>query len=83
MQIALAFYSDWRKIHSEDDAMKPLLQLNLQDNSQKPEQANLPDLDRREPESPEVLKRMNQIANRVAHKAGAEYGRYSSGIFSK
>jgi hypothetical protein len=63
--------------------MEPLLQLNLKSDSQNPEQTNLPEADRHEPESPEAIKKMNQIANRVAHKAGAEYGRYRSGIFSK
>lgn len=63
--------------------MKPPIQLNLNTNSQKPEQADLPNLERHDPESPEAIKRMNDIANRVAHKAGSQYGRYSSGIFSK
>lgn len=63
--------------------MKPLLQLNLQNNSEKAEAANLPKPEREEPESQEALKRLNQLANRIAHKAANEYGRNTSGIFSK
>jgi hypothetical protein len=63
--------------------MKPFLQLNLHSDSEKTEAANLPIPENQEPESEETRKRLNQIANRAAHKAAAEYGRYASRVFSK
>jgi hypothetical protein len=63
--------------------MKPLLQLNLQSNSEKVEAANLPKPDRVEPEPEEVRKRLDRIANRVAHKGTAEFRQCASGILSK
>jgi hypothetical protein len=62
--------------------MKPLLQLNLQSNSEKAEAANRPKPEPEEPE-PDVVRRLNRMANRVAHKAATEYGRNTSGIFSR
>jgi hypothetical protein len=63
--------------------MKPILQLNLNDTSEKAEAPNLPSTNQVEPEPEVVRKRLDQIANRAAHKAAAEYGQYSSSIFSK
>ena len=63
--------------------MKPILQLNLRSDGEKSEAANLPNPEPHEPESEEARKRLNQIANRAAHKAAAEYGRYASRVFSK
>lgn len=63
--------------------MKPLLQLNLQSTSDKAEAANLPMTASEEPESQEALKRLNRMANRIAHKAANQYGRSTGGIFSK
>jgi hypothetical protein len=63
--------------------MKPLLQPNLQSNSEKVEAANLPKPDRVEPVPEEVRKRLDRIATRVAHKGAAEFRRYASGFLSK
>jgi hypothetical protein len=63
--------------------MKSILQLNLNNQNEKDESANLPKPDRVEQDPEAVSKRLNQIADRAAHKAAAHYGRYSSGIFSK
>ena len=63
--------------------MKPLLQLNLRSDSEKSEAANLPNPEHQEPETEATRKKLNQIANRAAHKAAAEYGRYASRVFSK
>lgn len=59
------------------------LQLNLQSNSEKAEAAaNLPKPEREEHEPDVMWKRLDQIANRAAHKA-AEHGLFASRIFSK
>ena len=63
--------------------MKPLLQLNLRDDSEQAENANLPKPMDSTPPSAEASKRLDQIANRVAHKGAAHYGRSGSGIFSR
>jgi len=63
--------------------MKPLLQLNLNRDSEKAESENLPQPDREAPEPVAVTKSLNQIANRAAHKAASQYRRNSSGLFSK
>ena len=62
--------------------MKPLLQLNLQDDREKPESAN-PKPESAEPVPPVVDKRLNRLARKAAHKAAMQYGRSGSGIFSK
>lgn len=64
-------------------AMKPFLQLNLQDNGEKAKAPDLLKPESEEPESQEALKRLNRMANRIAHKGANEYGRNTSGIFSK
>lgn len=61
--------------------MASLLQLNL--HSAKTENANL-----HKPECEEVRplvvgKRLNRMINKAAHKAAREFGRNSSGVFSK
>ena len=63
--------------------MASLLQLNLQSDSAKTENANL-----HKPECEEVRplvvgKRLNRMINKAAHKAAREFGRKSPGIFSK
>ena len=63
--------------------MKPLLQLNLNRDSEKAESENLSQPDRESPEPVAVTKSLNQIANRAAHKAASQYRRNSSGLFSK
>jgi hypothetical protein len=63
--------------------MESILHLNLHDPNEKDESANLPKPDRVESDPEAVSKRLNQIANRAAHKGAAQYGRGSTGIFSK
>jgi hypothetical protein len=63
--------------------MEPLLQLNLNRDSEKAEAENLPQLDREAPGPVAVTKSLNQIANRAAHRAASEYRRNSTGLFSK
>ena len=63
--------------------MKPLLQLNLNRDSENAEAENLPKPDREAPEPVAVTKSLNQLANRAAHKAASEYRRNGTGLFSK
>ena len=63
--------------------MKPLLQLNLQRDSDKAEPTSLPRPEGGEARPVVVSKRVNQMINRAAHKASSHYGRSGSGIFSK
>lgn len=63
--------------------MMPILQINLHDEREMAEATNLPRPVRTEPETPEERKKLEAIANRAAHKAAAEFGRYRSSIFSK
>lgn len=61
--------------------MQPLLQLNLQNDSEKAEPANLPKPESKEPEV--VHKKLNQMAKKASRRAATDYSRNSSGIFSK
>jgi hypothetical protein len=63
--------------------MKPLLQLNLRSDSEKAGESNLPKQEPGEPEPHVIGARVNRMAKKAAHKAGREFGRSSSGIFSK
>lgn len=63
--------------------MKPMIQLHLEIDSTKPEAANLPNQERKEPEPAVTDERVNQILRRAAHKAGTEFRRGGSGLFSK
>ena len=63
--------------------MEPLLQLNLNSDRENAEGENLPRPDREAPEPVAVTKSLNQMANRVAHKAASEYRRNGTGLFSK
>ncbi len=63
--------------------MEPLLQLNLNSDREKAEGENLPRPDREAPEPVAVTKSLNQMANRVAHRAASEYRRNGTGLFSK
>jgi hypothetical protein len=65
--------------------MERFIQLNLRDEKENANAANLPKTDAKEPEpGPPVLsKRVNKFLNKAAHKAAGEYGRGGSGIFSK
>jgi hypothetical protein len=64
--------------------MKPIIQLHLHSDSEKAKAENLPKLAGEELKpSEEVRKRLDRIADKAAHKAAAQFGRYRSGIFSK
>ena len=63
--------------------MKPLLQLNLNRDSEKAESENLRKPEREAPEPVAVTKSLNQLANRAAHRAASEYRRNGTGLFSK
>jgi hypothetical protein len=62
--------------------MERFISLHLQDDSDRATSANLPNPEVKEPEV--STKKLNMIANKVAHKAASEYNRGSGGgIFSK
>ena len=63
--------------------MERFIQLNLQSDRQKAEPANLPNPEPKDPEPPVSSKRLHLLVNKAAHKAATEFGRNSSGIFSK
>ncbi len=63
--------------------MKPMIQLHLEVDREKPEATNLPNQERKEPEPVVTDERINRILKRAAHKAGTEFRRSSTGIFSK
>jgi hypothetical protein len=63
--------------------MASLLQLNLQSDSAKTENANLHKLEREEVRPLVIGKRLHLMINKAAHKASREFARNSSGIFSK
>jgi hypothetical protein len=68
----------------EEQAMKPILQLNLQSDSEKaPQAANVPKQESEEPKSPIGSKRLSKFVNRAAHKGAMHSGRGGSGIFTK
>jgi hypothetical protein len=61
--------------------MERFIQLNLKNDSDKPENANVSPQQEAEPEV--SFKKLDMIANRAAHKAAAHTGHSGSGIFSK
>ena len=63
--------------------MQTFLQLNLQQPDKKPEDASLPKPQDAGPNPLEEEKKLNRMANRIAHKAAKVYGRSGSGLFSK
>lgn len=63
--------------------MERFIQLNLHDEKENANAANLPKTDSKEPETPMIGKRVNKLLNKAAHKAAGQYGRSGSGIFSK
>lgn len=68
---------------AEDEAMQTFLQLNLQAPEKKPEDINQPRPEGEEVQHLEEGKKLNRMANRIAHKAATVYGRSGSGLFSK
>lgn len=61
------------------------LQLHLQSDNPKPEAESLPKPEGENEETKPFVtsKRLNRMINRAAHKGASQYGRNSSGIFSK
>jgi hypothetical protein len=63
--------------------MQSILKLHLESDSAK---AETPTSSKQEDKNPQPVvmgKRLHQMVNRAAHKAASQYGRKSSGIFSK
>jgi hypothetical protein len=67
----------------EVKAMKPMLQLHLQSESEKAQAEKLPRQEAEEPRPLAPSKRFNKFVNRTAHKAASHVGRGGSGIFTK
>lgn len=66
----------------EDDPMQSFLRLNLQVPDKKPEDMNAPvAVGESQPQAD--AKKLNRMANRIAHKAAKVYGHGGSGLFSK
>ena len=63
--------------------MERFIQLNLRDEKENANAANLPKPEEKEPDSPVLSKRVNKLINKAAHKAAGQYGRGGSGLFSK
>ena len=63
--------------------MERFIKLNLVDEKENANAANLPKPEVKEPETPVFSKRINKYLNKAAHKAAGEYRRGGSGIFSK
>lgn len=68
---------------AEDAAMESLIQLHLEVEPEKPEAANLPKQEREEPKPVVSDERVIRILRRAAHKAGTEFRRSDTGMFSK
>ena len=64
--------------------MERFIQLNLRSDSEKAAADNSPNPQTKEPEPAMAgSKRLNKILRNAAHKASAQYGRNSTGVFSK
>ena len=63
--------------------MESILHLNPHDDDDKAEATKLPGPENNEPETDAERKKLNQIANKAAHKGAGEYRRNTSSIFSK
>ncbi len=63
--------------------MERFIQLNLHSDGERAEAPSFFHPERKDPESPQIGKRLNRIVNKAAHKAASEFGRSRSGIFSK
>ncbi|MDR3791804.1 MAG: hypothetical protein P4L03_00345 [Terracidiphilus sp.] len=61
--------------------MERFIKLDLRSDSDSTEQANLSQPEQKDSEA--LAKKLNQIANRAAHKAASEYGHSRGGLFSK
>lgn len=64
--------------------MQTFLKLNLQTPDKKPEDASTPRPEDEQAQPTEAgHKRLNRMANQIAHRAAKVYGRSGSGLFSK
>lgn len=63
--------------------MQSFLRLNLQVPDKKPEDTNAPKLEEEQVQPQVETKKLNRMANRIAHRAATVYGRSGSGLFSK
>ena len=61
--------------------MERFIKLDLRSDSDTDLNANLSQPEQKDPEA--IARKLNQIANRAAHKAASEYGRGGHGLFSK
>jgi len=68
---------------AEGDAMQSFLKLNLQVPDKKPEDTNAPKAEGEQVQTQGEAKKLNRMANRIAHRAATVYGRSGSGLFSK
>jgi hypothetical protein len=63
--------------------MQSILKLHLESENEKAEAPAPSKPDNKDPQPAVMGKRLHQMVNRAAHKAASQYGRQSSGIFSK
>lgn len=63
--------------------MKPMIQLHLEVEREKPESTSPPEHEHEEAEPVVTEERVRRMLNRAAHKAGTEFRRSGGGIFSK
>jgi hypothetical protein len=63
--------------------MQSILKLHLESESEKAEPPSPSKPDNKDQQPVVMGKRLHQMVNRAAHKAASQYGRQSSGIFSK
>jgi len=65
--------------------MKSILQLNLQNENEKVQAANVPRPESEETKQPQAApsKRLSKFVNRAAHKGALHSSRGGSGIFTK
>ena len=63
--------------------MERFIQLNFASDVEKAVPANLPNPERKEPESSPSSKRLNRFLKKTAHKAAAELSRNRTSVFSK
>jgi hypothetical protein len=67
----------------EDQAMQSILKLQPENGSAKATAPTAPKPEEKDPQPVVMGKRLHQMVNRAAHKAALQYGRQSSGLFSK
>jgi hypothetical protein len=63
--------------------MQSILKLQLENDSAKADTPTPSKPEDKDPQPAVMGKRLHQMVNRAAHKAASQYGRQSSGIFSK